>query len=100
MRPEIFSELQKLRNQIAHGVHPAEPASLARRFAELGLSIPTADIPKLTQTILAVFRTPAGFSHVPPLLLQALSKFLDGTSARVETSRQSMLTRSPPGRRR
>jgi hypothetical protein len=61
MRPEVFSELQKLRNQIAHGVQPAEPASLARRFAELGLSIPTADIPKLTQTILAVFRGSAGF---------------------------------------
>jgi hypothetical protein len=55
---ETFSELRKLRNEIAHGRFSAN--ALARRFTELGLSIPTDDISALTHALLAAFSSPAG----------------------------------------
>lgn len=86
MRPEILSELRKIGYQIAdsrRGDQSVESATLASRIAELGLSVLTQDIPKFTQAIFSVFGAHSGFYNVPPVLLQVLSKLLEGRSAGV-----------------
>jgi hypothetical protein len=81
MKPELFSELRKIRNEIAHGARPPEPAALAVRLSELGLSIPAAELPELIPTILKAFGGHAGYYQVPQLLLQVVEKILEGRSA-------------------
>ena len=81
MKPDLFNELRKLRNEIAHGMASADPVALANRLSALGLSIPAAELPKLIPAILKVFGDRSGIYYVPHLLVQVLSKILEGRSA-------------------
>lgn len=83
MKPELFTELRKIRNEIAHGARPPAPAALAARFSQLGLSISEAELPELIPTILKAFAGNARYYYVPQLLLQVMKKLLDGRSAGV-----------------
>lgn len=80
MRPDIFNELRKIRNQIAHGGEAADPAIVVTRLSDLGLVISAAEIERLRPTIL---RTLGGHSsYVPSLIIQAMGALLEGHSAR------------------
>ena len=68
-RPDIFNELRKLRNQIAHGAEV--PANIDRRLAELGVSFSTQDNSTLTQMLLTAFG-----GYVPPVLPQVIRQVL------------------------
>jgi len=83
MKPELFKELRKILNEIAHGAKPPEPNALMSRLAELGLSIPAAAVPKLVPAILNAFAARAGLYEVPRPLLEVLGNLLQGRSANV-----------------
>jgi hypothetical protein len=83
MKPELFNELRKLRNEINHGAVSADPVALANRLSALGLSIPAEELPELIPTILKTFVGQAGVYYVPHLLVQVLAKILEGRSATV-----------------
>jgi hypothetical protein len=77
MRPEIFSEVRKLRNEIAHGVHGAGWTPLLERFSALGLQIPTSELPDLAPIIFA-YGGHLGTRWVPALLVRILAELLRG----------------------
>ena len=82
MNPEILTELRKLRNEMAHGLAPVEPAKLAERLNSLGILIPSDQLPELIPTILQTFGGPhGGHLHLPPVLSDVLPKLLAGRSA-------------------
>lgn len=83
MKPELFNELRKLRNEIAHGAGPFDAVAVADRLSALGLSIPAKDLPELIPTILKAFGAHAGVYYVPPLLVPVVAKILEGRSAAV-----------------
>jgi hypothetical protein len=78
MKPELFTELRKLRNEIAHGTAPLDPAALAERLSVLGLPIPPAELPKLIPTILQIFGGHGGIYYAPNLLAHVVARILDG----------------------
>ncbi len=83
MNPQLINELKKLRNEMAHGLAPVDPAKLAERLKSLGISIPTEQLPDLIPTILQAFGgRNAGHLHVPPVLSDVVAKLLDNRSAR------------------
>lgn len=83
MRPELFHELRKLRNEFAHQAGTLDVPRVANRLSALGLAIPAAELPELIPIILRAFGAHAGVYYVPQLLLQVVSKILEGRSARV-----------------
>ena len=83
MKPELFNELRKLRNEIAHHALPLDSVELANRLSALGLTIPAAELPEFVATLLKAFGGQTGAYYVPHLLVQVLSKILEGRSATV-----------------
>jgi len=84
MNPEILTELKKLRNEMAHGLAPVDPAALAERLNSFGISIPSDQLPELIPTILQTFGGHnAGHLHLPPILSDVLPKLLVGRFAQI-----------------
>jgi hypothetical protein len=82
MKPDLFSELIKIRNEIAHGAATPEPAALAKRLADLGYSVPAKDLADLIPILLRNFGSHAGMQHAPPLVLESVAQLLEGRTAR------------------
>jgi hypothetical protein len=83
MNPELFNELRKLRNEMAHGLAPMDPSAVAERLKSLRISIPSDQLPELIPTILQTFGGHhSGLLHLPPILSGILTKLLEGRSAR------------------
>lgn len=83
MNPELLNALRRLRNEMAHGLAPVDPAKLAERLKSLGISIPTEQLPDLIPTILQTFGgRNAGHLHIPPVLSDVVAKLLEGRSTR------------------
>lgn len=80
MNQNLFNELRKLRNEIVHGVHRLNSADLAKRFSELGLSVPECDLPHFTSILLHVFGRDAGLYYVPKSILALLPKLIEERS--------------------
>jgi len=83
MKPELFNELRKIRNEIAHGAAVLDPVALANRLSALELSIPAAELSEFIPTILKAFGGHAGVNYVPPLLVRVVKNILEGRSATV-----------------
>lgn len=83
MNQNLFNELRKFRNDVVHGVHSLDSADLAKRFSELGLSVPESDLPQFTSILLHVFSKDAGLYYVPKSILSLLSKLLDERSVEI-----------------
>ena len=83
MTPELFNELRKLRNGMAHGRAPVDSSALAERLNSLGFSIPSDQLPELIPTILqSLGGHHSGHLHIPPILSDLITKLLEGRSAR------------------
>lgn len=81
MNPELLNELRRLRNEMAHGVAPVDPAKLAERLKSLGISIPTEQLPELIPAILQAFGGHnVGHLQIPPVLSDVVAKLLEGRS--------------------
>jgi hypothetical protein len=82
MKPELFNELRKLRNEIAHGRHP-DPTDVAERLRELGVSVSSSELPALIPTLLRAFGGYGGQYFVPQVLHQVLTDLVEGRSAQL-----------------
>jgi len=83
MNQNLFDKLRTLRNEVAHGRYGFNPAELAKRLSEMGLSIPVADLPEVTALLLKGFGREEGFYYVPQSILSVFAKLLDGRSASI-----------------
>jgi hypothetical protein len=83
LEQNLFDEVRKLRNKLAHGSGAFDSAELAKHLSEMGLSIPIADLPEFTALLLQGFGREAGLYYVPQPILTVLSKLLDGKSASI-----------------
>jgi hypothetical protein len=83
MKPELFNELRKLRNEITHGATARDAKYLERRLSELGVSITLDDLPDLLPKFLKAFGEYPGMYHVPPQLLQVVGRILQGRETKV-----------------
>jgi hypothetical protein len=75
-------ELQKLRNEIAHGQRRPDADSLAKRLQELGIAIPVSDMQWFVADLLRGSHA-LGEYFVPPVLLEVVRCLLEGRSANV-----------------
>jgi hypothetical protein len=83
MKPELFNELRKIRNEISHGATARDAGYLQRRLSELGVSIPASELPDLLPKFLKAFGEYPGMYHIPQQLLQVLRKLLQNCRADV-----------------
>jgi len=83
MKPELFIELRKIRNEISHGATARDANYLERRLSELGVSIPAAELRDLLPKFLKAFGEYPGMYHIPQQLLQVLRRLLHGCQADV-----------------
>jgi hypothetical protein len=83
MNPELFEELRRLRNEIAHETTPLAPSAVAARLESLGASISAEQLPHLIPTILQIFgHRGAGRSHVPAIVRDTIRRLLEDRSAK------------------
>jgi hypothetical protein len=83
MKPELFNELRKIRNEISHGASASDASYLERRLSELGVSIPAGELRDLLPKFLKAFGEYPGMYHIPQQLLQVLRRLLQGRQADV-----------------
>src|ERR1039458_4908435 len=83
MRPELFTELRRLRNEIAHGVIRLDSAALPQRLSRLGIDIPPLGLGDFMTTLTRAFAGSGGQYYVPQALLDVMSALLGGHSAAV-----------------
>ena len=81
MKPELFNELRKIRNEISHGATARDTSHLQRRLSELGVSIPATELPDLLPKFLKAFGEYPGMYQIPQQLLQVLSRLLQDYKA-------------------
>ena len=82
MNPELFEELRRLRNVIAHETTPLEPSAVAARLESLGASISAEQLPDLIPTILQIFgHRSEGRSQIPAVVRDTIRRLLEERSA-------------------
>jgi hypothetical protein len=81
MRPELRSELEKLRREAPF--EPYDAAALAKRLSTVGPLISTEELPEVIPSILKELGHSAGLYYVPQLVRQIVEKILEGRSAAV-----------------
>jgi hypothetical protein len=82
MKQNLFDEIRRLRNEYAHGSRSFGHAELAKHLSEMGLSIPTADVPEFMTRLVQVFGREPGDYYVPRSILSVLAKLLEGRPAK------------------
>ena len=77
MKPELFTELRKVRNEPAH-CRQVDTAALAKRFEALGISVSASELSSLIPSILDAFSGRSGAFIVPQFIVQTVVALLDG----------------------
>lgn len=81
MKPELFNELRKIRNEIAH-VKISENDAV-KQLKKLGFSIPQTEIHHFFEKFSSLFDPRTGNFVPSELLGQTIAQLLEGTSAKV-----------------
>src|SRR5262245_37723550 len=83
MKPQLFNELRKIRNEIRHGATARDANYLKRRLSALGVSISATEFPDLLPKFLKAFGEYPGMYHIPQQLLEVLRRLLQDRRANV-----------------
>ncbi len=82
MATDIFSELRKIRNELAHSRRVIDSEIWSERIEKLALRIPREELPAFTRSLLPALSSYGGQYQVPPLVLQSFKKLLENRSAK------------------
>jgi len=81
MKPELFNDLRKLRNEFAHVKISEKDAG--KRLEKLGFTIPQNEIAQFFNKITDLFEPRKGFYFHSELLDQTIAQLIEGQSAKV-----------------
>jgi hypothetical protein len=83
MSPELFNELRKLRNEVAHGMQNPDASELVKRLEKLGLTVSISDLPSFASSLVEMFGKSGGEFFIPQLVVQTIAALVEGRSARL-----------------
>ena len=83
MNPELFNELRKLRNEVAHGMKSPDLNDVAKQLEKLGVSVPASELPSLIPALMEAFGGHGGIYFVPQIVIQTIAALAESQPAKL-----------------